>query len=245
MKPRDKSDPNTSRSSGSHTHENIPEDRSGHKGFRDESITAFSGETSLAHNITVVEGRLEQMGVRYSRLRSESLNHSFSSRLTPSPRALPNENYRQQTKSYIYQVLDSHGILADRLQWDRAMHTFCDEVHILVPFLHLPSVWEAYEKLWECLLRPTSGHNSRRGEWRFTFACVLLCLANGTCVEYSRVDDQEGRYSAGWSLYRAARKAFGDLLDVFSECTDQILLLQNIVLMVRLGIAFFTAHSFD
>jgi hypothetical protein len=172
------------------------------------------------------------MGVRYARHRSESPNHSFSSRLTPSPQSSPKGSHRQQTKSYIYQALDSHKIVPDRVQWDRAMKTFCDEVHILVPFLHLPSVWKAYERLWESFLIPSASHYSR-GEWRFTFACVLLCLANGTCVESSRVDGQQGQYSAGWSLYRAARDVFGDLLDVFGHCTDQILLLQNILLMVR------------
>ncbi|CAG8164566.1 unnamed protein product [Penicillium nalgiovense] len=232
--PQDKCDLNTSRSPGLHSRshqEDASEDQNRYKGLPDESITPFSGETSLAHNITVVEGRLEQMGVRYARLRSESPNHSFSSHLTPSPQSSPKGSHRQQTKSYVYQALDSHKIVPDRVQWDRAMKTFCDEVHILVPFLHLPSVWEAYERLWESFLVPSASHYSR-GEWRFTFACVLLCLANGTCVESSRVDGQQGQYSAGWSLYRAARDVFGDLLDVFSECTDQILLLQNILLMV-------------
>ncbi|OQE12876.1 hypothetical protein PENFLA_c060G04258 [Penicillium flavigenum] len=233
--PQDKSAQNTSTPpelySRSHQ-EDVPEDQNGHKGLPDESITPFSGETSLAHNITVVEDRLEQMGVRYARLRSESPNHSFSSQLTPSPQASPKGNHREQTKSYVYQALDSHKIVPDRVQWDRAMKTFCDEVHILVPFLHLPSVWEAYERLWESFLVPSANHYSHHGEWRFTFACVLLCLANGTCVESSRVDGQQGQYSAGWSLYRAARDVIGDLLDVFGECTDQILLLQNILLMV-------------
>lgn len=112
------------------------------------------------------------------------------------------------------------------------MNTFCDEVLILVPFLHLPSVWEAYESMWDDKLVTPSVPGSPRAEWRFTSSYVLLCLANGTCVESSRVNDQEVQYSAGWSLYRAARDIFGDLLDVFGQCTNQILLLQNIILMV-------------
>lgn len=244
-KARDGCQLNTSASPALHHYQNVPEDRNEHKGFPDESTTAFSGETSLAHNITVVEGRLEQMGVRYSRLRSEPPNNPFSSRLTPSPRASVNENHRQKTLSYIHQVLDSNGIIPNRSQWDRAMHTFCDEVHILVPFLHLPSVWEAYESMWASLSVPNASHHFRRSEWRFTFAWVLLCLANGTCVESSRVDNQDRQYSAGWSLYRAARDIFGDLLDVFSQCTDQILLLQNIVLMVRPSIDLLVALLID
>ncbi|CAG8248314.1 unnamed protein product [Penicillium olsonii] len=170
------------------------------------------------------------MGVRYPRLRSESPHQSFSSRLTPSPPASPRESTHQQAKSnLLLQILDSHKIVPDRAQWDRVMNTFCDEVLLLVPFLHPPSVWEAYENMWDALAS-RSGH--RHGEWRLTASYILLCLANGTCVESSRVNDQEVQYSAGWSLYRAARDIFGDLLDAFSECTDQILVLQNIILMV-------------
>jgi hypothetical protein len=173
------------------------------------------------------------MGVRYARLRSTSPNQPFASRLTPSPCESPNTRPRHQTQGYVYQLLDPHGIVPDRKQWDQLMHIFCDEVHILVPFLHLPSLWEAYSKVWENSCGPESSPYHRNAESRFTLAHILLCLANGKCVISSRVNGPEGRYSAGWSLYRAARDIFGDLLDVFSECSNQILLLQTILLMVR------------
>ena len=236
-------DPTPVRSRPEDPQEEPRESRSGNKSVPDESITPFSGETSLTHNITVVEGRLEQMGVRYPRLRSESPHQSFSSRLTPSPPASPRESTHQQAKSnLLLQILDSHKIVPDRAQWDRVMNTFCDEVLLLVPFLHPPSVWEAYENMWDALAS-RSGH--RHGEWRLTASYILLCLANGTCVESSRVNDQEVQYSAGWSLYRAARDIFGDLLDAFSECTDQILVLQNIILMVSFNPGFSAADSID
>jgi hypothetical protein len=73
----------------------------------------------------------------------------------------------------------------------------------------------------------------RNAESRFALAHVLLCLSNCKCVISSRANGPDGHYSAGWSLYRAARDIFGDLLDVFSECSNQILLLQTILLMVR------------
>ncbi|KAJ5363112.1 hypothetical protein N7541_003956 [Penicillium brevicompactum] len=210
-----------------------PGTRSEARGGADESITPFSGETSLTHNMTVVEGRLKQMGVKYPRMRSGSPDQSFASHLTPSLPESPTESPNHQAKSkLLIQILTSHKIVPDRVQWDRVMKTFCDEVLVLVPFLHLPSVWEAYENLWDGFLLPESSHQLDLEEWRLTSSYVLLCLANGTCVESSRVNDQEMQYSAGWSLYRAARDIFGDLLDVFGECTNQILLLQNILLMV-------------
>lgn len=231
-----KSDFASSRHLRSHSrcpHKGSPGIRNERSGGADENITPFSGETSLTHNITVVEGRLEQMGVRYPRMRSGSPHQTFASHLTPSPPSSPTETpHHQENSKLLFQVLSSHKIVPDRVQWDRVMKTFCDEVLVLVPFLHLPSVWEAYENLWDGFLYPESNHQSQLGEWRLTSSYVLLCLANGTCVESSRVNDQEVQYSAGWSLYRAARDIFGDLLDVFSDCKNQLLLLQNILLMV-------------
>jgi hypothetical protein len=176
------------------------------------------------------------MGVEYARLRSTSPNQDFVSRLTPSPCEPPNPRPRPQTQDYLCQLLSPHGIFPDRKEWDKLMHMFCDEVHILVPFLHLPSLWEIYSKLWENLGGSESSPYHRNAESRFTMAHILLCLANGKCVISSRVNGPEGHYSAGWSLYRAARDLFGDLLDVFSECSNQILLLQTILSMVRTGV---------
>lgn len=193
-------------------------------------VPTFSGETSIAHNLNVVEERLEQMGVQYKRLRSASPNQRFTSRLTPPQNDSSDRSSEQQT-SFLKKVLDTHHILPDRRQWDRLMHTFCDEVHVLVPFLHLPSLWQLHNELW------TSGwdyqtEDRRKDSRRVQIAHVLLGLANGRCVESSRLDGGGGPFSAGWSLYSAARDMFGDLIDGFRQCADQILILQTVVLMV-------------
>lgn len=192
-------------------------------------VPTFSGETSIAHNLTVVEGRLEQMGVQYKRLRSASPTPRFTSRLTPPPNESPDCSSEQQT-SFLNKVLDSHRIVPDRRQWDHLMHTFCDEVHVLVPFLHPPSLWQLYDELW------TRGFSYRTedqqmGSHRVQIAHVLLGLANGRCVESSSLEGR-GPFSAGWSLYGAARDIFGDLIDGFRQSADQILILQTVVLMV-------------
>ncbi|KAJ5742810.1 uncharacterized protein N7511_011211 [Penicillium nucicola] len=196
------------------------------------TVATFSGETSLTHHLTVVEGRLEQMGVRYTGVRSTSPNQPFASRLTPSPGESSDFKPLDHTQGYMYQLLDPHGVVPDRKQWDQLMHTFCDEVHVLVPFLHLPSLWETYSKLWENSGASKLSPYHRHAESRFTMAHILLCLANGKCVRSSHVKGPKKDYSAGWSFYRAARDIFGDLLDAFSECSNQILLLQTILLMV-------------
>lgn len=198
-------------------------------------VQAFSGETSIAHNLTVVEGRLEQMGVQYSRERSTSPNGQYRSNLTPSPDSESSlQHFQEQGTSLTQRVLRKHGIIPDRDQWEAIMHTFCDEVHVLVPFLHLPVVWRLYEQTWAISFGQNSNRSSQSESQRFETAHILLCLANGKCVESSRFEGDQGPYSAGWSFYNAARDVFGDLLDGFSQCTDQIFLLQTVVLMVSL-----------
>lgn len=194
-------------------------------------VPTFSGETSITHNLTVVESRLEQMGVQYA-----SPNRDFRSCLTPSPDTPPGRHKETRT-SFLNQVLETHGLVPDRERWDGLLHTFCDEVHILVPFLHLQSLWELYEGMWNTSLegQPRSDDRHRNGVVRVQHAHILLCLANGRCVESSRFQGDEGRYSAGWSLYNAARDMFGDLLDGFTQCADQILVLQTVLLMVSIS----------
>ncbi|OKP11093.1 hypothetical protein PENSUB_3463 [Penicillium subrubescens] len=194
-------------------------------------VPAFSGETSIAHNLTVVEGRLEQMGVQYKRLRSASPSQRFTSRLTPSPNESSDLSPEQQT-GLIQKVLDAHRIAPNRRQWDSLMHTFCDEVHILVPFLHLPSLWKLYDDLWRSGFGRQSDGQLESGSHRVRTAHILLGIANGRCVESSRLEEDQGSYSAGWSLYSAARDMFGDLIDGFRQCEDQILVLQTVMLMV-------------
>lgn len=194
-------------------------------------VPTFSGETSMAHSLTVVEGRLEQMGVEYKRLRSASPSQQFVSRLTPSPNEAP-EYLSGRNTSFIQRVLDAHRIVPDRRQWDELLRTFCDEVQILVPFLHLPSLWHLHDELWKSGWHDGFQDQPKQGSRRVQAAQLLLCIANGKCVESARLEDDRGPYSAGWSLYSAAREIFGDLIDGFRQCEDQVLVLQTVVLMV-------------
>lgn len=127
-------------------------------------VTSFSGETSIAHNLTVVEDRLEQMGIQYERMRSPPPTHP----------------------------------------------------------------------LWRRLIDPQLESSETKGAHRVQTTYILLCLANGRCVESSRFEDDQGPYSAGGSLYSAAREIYGDLLEGFQQFPDQILVLQTVVLMVRM-----------
>ncbi|KAJ5122931.1 hypothetical protein N7448_009028 [Penicillium atrosanguineum] len=193
-------------------------------------VPTFSGETSIAHNLTVVEGRLEQMGVHYGH-RPASPDHSFRSCLTPSPEP-PTNHSPDRHADFIPRVLQAHGIIPDRKKWEGLMHTFCDEVHILVPFLHPPSLWNLHEEIWESSFGDQSGDYDRSMTRRMQAAHVLLCVANGRCVETSRAEGGSGPYSAGWSLYSAARGIFGDLLEGFRQCKNHVFVLQTVLLIV-------------
>ena len=195
-------------------------------------VPAFSGETSIAHNMTVVENRLEQMGVQYARIRSPSPRHWLSSRLTPSPESSTNHTSSVAQTNQLRRVLDAHRIVPDREQWDGLMRTFCDEVHILVPFMHLPTLWGLYHRTWSRLFDRKFDMSEQGGVCRVQTVQVLLCLANGRCVESSQFEEDNGPYSAGGSLYSAARDLFGGLLEGFDHCADQLLVLQTVVLMV-------------
>lgn len=198
--------------------------------------TAFSGETSITHNLTVVEDRLEQMGIQYEGMRSPPPTHSFS-RVTPALESSTDRPSISPNTNFVCRVLDAHGIAPSREQWDGLMQNFCNEVHILVPFLHQPTLWNLYEKTWHRLVDPQPENPDTGGAHRVETTYILLCLANGRCVESSRFEGDKGPYSAGGTLYSAAREIYGDLLEGFEQCTDQILVLQTVVLMVMMRTA--------
>ena len=195
-------------------------------------VPTFSGETSLTHNMTMIEGRLEQMGVLYERLRSSSPGEVFESRLTPSPEELSDHRSDWGQTNHVRKILDSHGLVPKKELWGGFMRTFCEEVHILVPFLHIPTLWTLYEETWRKFF-DFSSQVHQNSEGRIQVAHILLCLANGKCVESSRLYSGEEQYSAGWTLYSAGRDVFGDLLDSFRDGDNQIIVLQTIILMVR------------
>lgn len=201
------------------------------QGYISPQVPTFSGETSIAHNLTVVEDRLEQMGVRYGQ-RPASRDHSFRSRLTPSLESSTNLSSDRHS-GFIPRVLHAHGVIPDRRTWEGLMHTFCDEVHILVPFLHPPSLWKLHEEIWQSSFGDRSEDHDRSMTRRMQAAHILLCVANGRCVETSRFEGDSAPYSAGWSLYSAARDIFGDLLEGFRQCKNHVFVLQTVLLMVR------------
>ncbi|ODM17062.1 hypothetical protein SI65_07461 [Aspergillus cristatus] len=194
------------------------------------SVPMFSGETSIAHTLDQVENHLAHIGGdenRHSAATSQTAKTSFPP--SPIPRGeVDDENHEQ---IYIRQVLNDFDIEPDRQCWDEFLDTFCEEVHILYPMLHLPTLRLTYTNMWgKHLLSPEC--ELGRDDSRFSIAQTWICLAIGRCTQSARIHGEDGRHSAGWSLYDAAMHLIGDLLSSFQECSSPKLILQTLVLIV-------------
>ena len=175
------------------------------------------------------------MGIQYRRLEQASpRNFRSQDSLSPEP---PEIAFIAQQSSSIRHIVLKCGLKPDYQAWGGLLHAFCEEVHILVPFIHLPTLWRFYEEFWQNSFDQRSHGCVHGRNRRVQAAHILLCLANGQCVQTSRSEGDKGPYSSGWRLYTAARDIFGDLLDGLNQCNDQLLTLQTVVLMVRIIIS--------
>ncbi|KAJ5208764.1 hypothetical protein N7449_003143 [Penicillium cf. viridicatum] len=105
----------------------------------------------------------------------------------------------------------------------------------MAPDIHkvLQSLWRQYIELWDTWFSETLNPGLLGGrDEQITVAQLFMCLAIGRCTASPRVASAEARHSAGWSLYGAATDLFGDILSSFEECSNQVLVLQTLALMV-------------
>ncbi|KAF9892485.1 hypothetical protein FE257_001594 [Aspergillus nanangensis] len=186
-------------------------------------VPTFVGESSISHTLNHIEGYLQQRETgreqrEYSFLRRRP-SPSVSS-LPASPMKTTREEYVQMTDSR--KVLMKHEVVPDRARWDEFMRIFCDEVHILYPFLHLPTIWTNYTRMWDW--------NFEDG--RIVTAQVWICVTLGRCTQSSRTSSEEGKHSAGWSLFEASVELIGDVLGCFRTCSNPTTVLQTLTLMV-------------
>jgi hypothetical protein len=187
----------------------------------------YAGETSIRSTLEKVEAHLE----RHSYIEPNLPSGVATPALTPPP--LLEAHAQPRRISNLYQTLHDYDIVINKSQWDQFLKVFCDEVHILYPLLDLRDLREQYDMLWEHRIMNPTGPSHFDRETRISLSQVLICLAIGRCTASPRIAGQQGRHSAGWSFYSAALELFGDMLDCFEECSNQLLLLQTLSLMVR------------
>ncbi|KAL4905535.1 fungal-specific transcription factor domain-containing protein [Aspergillus multicolor] len=201
------------------------------RSVRGDSV-AFSGETSIRYTLTQLERDLVRAGGT-----PEYLDGSPSRKSTPALTPAPSPGVECSQTSGIaldmHNALRKYGVEASKPQWDTYLDTFCNAIHTMYPFLHLPSLWCQYNEMWQSWSAERSFSDTHCGrDEQIAVAQVLICLAVGRCTTSPRVAGAEARHSAGWSLYSAATDLFGDILSSFEECSNQILVLQTLALMV-------------
>ncbi|KAH8429482.1 fungal specific transcription factor domain-containing protein [Aspergillus melleus] len=185
----------------------------------------FLGETSINHALEEIEGYLRHVRELHPQLETSASREE--SIVVPSS---PSSNSRRPTP---LEILRCRGISADVRQWSIFLQIFCDEVHVLFPFLHLPSLWTKNTTMWNHYLRLLSANDSEyTADSRFMIAQTWICVAIGKCTASPRSSTQDGKHSSGWSLYRASLDLIGDLLHGPQDCSDQMTVLQTFALMV-------------
>lgn len=192
------------------------------------SVPIFSGETSIFHTLNQVEAHLD-IGARQNA--NSVASQTMKTSLPPSP-VSHGDITEHQEKIYIRKVLIEFDIEPDRRRWDEFLETFCHEIHILYPMLHLPTLRSNYIGMWNRYLSQEREIRCDDRLDRFAIAQVWICLAIGRCTKSPRIHGEDGRHSAGWSLYDAATQLTGELLSSFQECSSPILVLQTLVLIV-------------
>ncbi|KAL6233349.1 fungal-specific transcription factor domain-containing protein [Aspergillus navahoensis] len=179
-----------------------------------DDAAPFVGESSMVHTLNQVENRFQQI---------RTISHP-SNQPTSSPRSPVREAPNQRIQSnYLHCVLRAHSVLADRAKWNQYLQAYTNEVHVLYPILHLPTLRQEYGQLWD------------EGSAEYTkaqAARILICLAIGRCTSASRAGLEEVRHSSGWSLYSAAMDMLGGEAGLFTLNGSTLLVLQTLTLMV-------------
>lgn len=138
----------------------------------------------------------------------------------------------KKSRSWLRAILLSYGITPERSLYDGLMRTFFDEIHILYPFIHPPTVWQSYEYLWQRSLLISSDDLEDGEESKASVAIVFICLALGRCTDSTRAERVDGSHSAGWSLYSVATDLLYPILDLRFHSTPSLHSLQALALMV-------------
>lgn len=202
-----------------------------HQGLAPVQPVAFSGETSIRYTLNQLEGNLARLGENYE----PSIAGTPARISTPAQTLAPSPGgwIASCAALDIHKILHRYGVEASKPRWDRYLHTFCDAVHTMYPFLHLPSLWRQYTEMWQtCFLESPNPETLGNRDEQVKVAQALICLAIGRCTASPREVGAGARHSAGWSLYRAAADLFGDILSILEDCVDQVLILQTLALMV-------------
>ena len=195
----------------------------------DNDRHTFVGETSMLQALRQTEEQLNDLGPEFRP--NSPLSSGPGRPLTPKLRTALNANAEKNSRSWLRAILLSYGIVPDKAQCDTSLRTYFDEIDVLYPFLHPPTVWRTYDYLWQRSLLVSSDDLDGNEESRLSVAIVFICLATGRCTGSSRVDNADGTHSAGWSLYSVAMYLLRQFLDMTQESAISLHGIQALALM--------------
>ncbi|KAL4943640.1 fungal-specific transcription factor domain-containing protein [Aspergillus oleicola] len=192
-----------------------------------DDTAPFVGETSMAHTLREVENRFKKTQTNDRTNTFFPPHQAFSPVLDSSAK----EGRSQDDKpGRIHHALKKHDVILNRPKWDRYLQVFIEEIHVLYPFLHLPTLHENHDHFWD------DGCNEQRASYSaadyIQVTQVLISLAIGRCTSASRADSEEIQHCSGWSLYTAAMDILGGEAGLFTINGNPLIFLQTMALVV-------------
>ncbi|PVH85160.1 hypothetical protein DL98DRAFT_583756 [Cadophora sp. DSE1049] len=182
----------------------------------DSDRQTFIGEVSM-HELAQAKEQLDDLPVQYSETSPLSNGAPFSPKGRTLQRHVSDPDAQKRSRSWLREILFSHGVVPEQLECRTFLEVFFDEVHVLYPFLHPPSVWRTFDYLWKQSLLVSSDDIEKSGESRLSVALMFICLALGRCTASSRIDNADGAHSAGWTLYNVAMDLVPSFFDIASD----------------------------
>ncbi|CRK15719.1 hypothetical protein BN1723_010769 [Verticillium longisporum] len=183
----------------------------------------FAGEISMSPGLQGMEDDMDRMAADSSGMMAEYPSRSPNPAGDSSPRKI---------RAWLEAILDQHGVVADEEAWRRYLHVFLEEIHILYPILHAPTLWETFNEMWEYSALWPLTSSAEREQKRMAVALVCFCLALGRCSVSSRVTDANGVQSAGWTLYSVGMSLLQDSTEMSNTAAKSLLTLQMLLIRV-------------
>lgn len=185
---------------------------------------SFMGELSMTSALVEADGSL-----------SEESTDNIIKLAVDLPRDNPpgSSKSSRKVRGWLENVLERYGVVADEDEWRRYMDLFFEEIHVLYPVLHPPSVWETFNGLWEYGALWPMADSAEREEKRLSVALVCFCLALGRCCVSTRMTDATGVHSSGWSICSVGMALMQDSERISKTGATSLLGLQILVLRVR------------
>ncbi|KAL1856377.1 hypothetical protein Daus18300_010749 [Diaporthe australafricana] len=126
---------------------------------------SFMGELSMTSALAEVDGSLSE----------ESTGNIIKIAVDLPRDKYPGSNKpTRKVRGWLENILERYGVVADEDEWRRYMELFFEEIHVLYPVLHPPTVWETFNGLWEYGALWPMADSSEREEKRLSVALILV-----------------------------------------------------------------------